>query len=144
VTLVSEEKVKKQEAYVLFYGRAPCEPAIRACEELLREAEAEAVRLLQSRGVDAKAAGPPPPSALEGLCYLSRAWLSKRCFRSRPPPVDNRDLCCLHGLELPRDHVHSNATLVSRKGFDRLVQRFGGGPLVTVQHTLRPMLFVVT
>jgi hypothetical protein len=138
---VSEEKVKKQEAYVLFYGRAPDEPAILACEELLKKAETEADTLLKSRGVDAKA-GPPALADLEGLCYLSRAWLSKRCFRSRPPPVDNRDLCCLHGLELPRGHVHSNATLVSRTGFDKLVQRFGGGPIVTVLPTCNARTFI--
>ena len=136
MTPVAEDKVRKQEAYILFYMRKPDEGAVRICDNLVKAAEEEAAALLRTRGVD-PSREVPTPEELEGLCYISRHWMSKRCFRGRPPPVDNRDLCCLHGVELPRAYVHRSGTIVSKAGFDKLVARFGGGPFVPVNSQMQ-------
>lgn len=92
VTEVSEERVSKVEAYLLFYRRThPVGPY----QQLVKHLDAVTIRDL-----------PPTPSQHPPpVRYVSKYWLKKMEVFGRPEPIDNRDLCCSHGLPKPLPYV---------------------------------------
>jgi len=140
VSPIDEEKVAKMEAYILFYARKhPTEPIQR----LIKQVEAVTVQTnaaanansasntARSTPASPSASSPSSASNRSNICYISRYWLKKVEVLGRPEPIDNRDLCCEHGMPLPIPHNGgSRAITVSRSGWDRLFAEYGGGPIV--------------
>ena len=88
---VSEEKVSRVEAYVLFYRRKhPLQPLQR----ILKQIEAVTVHNAAQTATAGK-----------GVRYVSRHWIKKMEVLGRPEPIDNRDLCCPHGMPKPLPKV---------------------------------------
>lgn len=102
---VSEEKVSRVEAYVLFYRRKhPLQPLQR----ILKQIEAVTVHNAAQTATAGK-----------GVRYVSRHWIKKMEVLGRPEPIDNRDLCCPHGMPKPLPKV-KRRTDASRVNWSRL------------------------
>jgi ubiquitin C-terminal hydrolase len=93
VTEVSPETVQRAEAYLLFYQR-------RLDPKRVDELERDLSRLAPN-----PFSGEPPLrplSASEQACFVSRRWFLKARVLGACDPIDNRDLCCEHGVPFPR------------------------------------------
>lgn len=101
VTEISEEKVAKIEAYVLFYRRKhKAAPLAR----IMKQIEAVTVHhpmATVAAAASSASASPSPSAASRPYRYVSRYWLKKMEVLGRPEPIDNRDLCCPHGIPKP-------------------------------------------
>lgn len=110
---VSEDTVRKQEAYVLFYRRKPDLKQVSRTMDDIKRAEADD--------------GQP-------RCFLSRAWIKKVQMLNAHEPVDNRDLCCRHGYSLSIPSTGDQRALsISQSGFKMLIDTYGGGPYISGQ-----------
>ena len=146
VTEISEEKVAKIEAYVLFYGRKHKPTAL---QRILKQIDAITIRDVHSHpssspaaassssaSSSSSAASPAPApstpsSSSKPFRYVSRYWLKKMEVLGRPEPIDNRDLCCPHGLPKPLPkHGGDRAFVVTPAGWESLFAEYGGGPVV--------------
>jgi len=121
VTEFSEAEIAKIEAYVLFYKRVhPVEPLRRVLSMVDEGTARDPLAMLSSAGGNSKP-----------LRYVSRYWLKKMEVLGRPEPIDNRDLCCAHGISksLPADGG-DRALAMTVEGWERLFRELGGGPVV--------------
>ena len=107
VTPVSADAVAKQEAYILMFKRVMDSGPSKLAMETIRVAQ--------------------KPDGRIGRRYVSRRWLKKVNFLANFGPVDNRDLCCPHGVSELRPN-DSRALSISQTGWQSLVQTYGGGP----------------
>ena len=114
VTEVSEEKISKIEAYLLFYQRShPKEPLQRL------------MKLIDAYQIKNLSTVPPPGQSAPPVRYISKYWLKKLEVFQRPEPLDNRDLCCPHGLPKPLESYDGGdrAIAVDTAWMGRVVQR---------------------
>lgn len=114
VTRVSTETVRNCEAYVLFY---------RKTGSSICKYRQQVGHLLEMTVDD------PGPHYI-----LSKQWVNRFNTFAEPGPIDNTDLLCSHGSLLPgREHaVNQLTTTVPAPVWDYLYQKFGGGPVCTV------------
>jgi ubiquitin carboxyl-terminal hydrolase 20/33 len=129
VTELSEAEILKIEAYVLFYKRKyPIQPLQR----ILRQVEEATVKGdLLSKLASAHITGNVSGTSKKPFRYVSRYWLKKMEVLGRPEPVDNRDLCCPHGIprSLPVDGG-DRAIALTVDGWEKLFAEYGGGPVI--------------
>lgn len=113
---ITEDKVSKLEAYILFYRRHSNKSQVAQVDKSLRDAGAYRAQ----------------NSTSEPTVYISKNWLKKIQVLGRVEPIDNRDLCCRHGhtLELATDGG-TQALAVPLSGWKQLIELYGGGPLAT-------------
>lgn len=110
----TETEVAEQEAYLLVYsltrGQWGPHPGATACLASKRRAEnAEGSRVQ--------------------YC-VSHYWRARRRYTARPGPVDNRILCCPHGVPLGTAMLKRLAVQVPADEWQALQAVYGGGPAV--------------
>mmetsp|Transcript_21063 Transcript_21063/g.51529 ORF Transcript_21063/g.51529 Transcript_21063/m.51529 type:complete len:708 (+) Transcript_21063:130-2253(+) len=114
VTEVTPETVSNQQAYVLMYVRKPDVSRRRSIKEQVGLSLTESWNQQDLQGY-----------------FISRYWIRKCQYISDPGPIDNRSLCCGHGIPvqalLRDDKV---AVCVSPKRWKVLHSMYGGGPVV--------------
>jgi hypothetical protein len=114
VSKVSAAQVAQSEAYLLVYRRV-LDPSLGA-------AAFTALQVAQA------------PDGHIGRRFVSRRWLKKIKMQYDFGPVDNRDLCCPHGVcLLSLSNGDPRAVHVSITGWRALVSAYGGGPEVVVR-----------
>ena len=98
VTEISEEKVAKIEAYVLFYRR---KHKTGPLDRIMKQIEAVTVSNPSDSAAAVSSASGSPAGGSRPYRYVSRYWIKKMEVLGRPEPIDNRDLCCPHGIPKP-------------------------------------------
>jgi ubiquitin carboxyl-terminal hydrolase 20/33 len=129
VTEFSEAEIAKIEAYVLFYKRVhPVEPLRRVLRLVEESTVRDPLAVLSAASSTPTSAG---GHVSKPLRYVSRYWLKKMEVLGHPMPIDNRDLCCSHGMpqSLPSDGG-DRAVAITAAGWERLFRELGGGPIV--------------
>ncbi|GAB5364690.1 hypothetical protein AAMO2058_000991400 [Amorphochlora amoebiformis] len=121
VTPVTAETVASQQAYILMYVRKS-DPALT-----------RRISRASSGGDTTPVKGPQSTEQERRPRYLiSRYWRHKSQYMSDPGPIDNRGLCCRHGIPMQGISEGRLAFSVSEGGWWNLHARYGGGPAVPV------------
>uniref|UniRef100_A0A1I7WSL4 ubiquitinyl hydrolase 1 n=1 Tax=Heterorhabditis bacteriophora TaxID=37862 RepID=A0A1I7WSL4_HETBA len=118
VTKLDSAYVLTKEAYVLFYQKRPSAQCEEARSRIHQMISPEAIIKANSH------------------LYISSEWLLRLNTFSQPGPVSNYDFLCRHGHLLPRraEHISSLCTPVPAHLGQYLINRFGGGPIVSELH----------
>ena len=148
VSEVSEDRVAKTEAYVLFYRRRRTGENVQQLVQHVKAAQilelpnpnpsvppsSTSVPSNTSASVDSSASSSSSVSSSSSassppMRYISRHWWKKVTVFQRAEPIDNRDLVCVHGKQygLPPDGGNV-AIPVSIEGWAKLRSLLGGGP----------------
>lgn len=122
VTEISEEKVSKVEAYVLFYKRRHDKVSLNHALDLVNKC------------IEKSSQSKKTPKDKLAARFISKHWMKKMEILGRPEPIDNRNLCCPHGVPkaLPANGGDL-AVAISDAEWQTLLRQFGGGPLVDGQ-----------
>nr|XP_039270024.1 ubiquitin carboxyl-terminal hydrolase 20-like [Styela clava] len=119
ITQVPESTVANAEAYVLFYCKSSPE-AVRSRERIIQLSETSHM------DVDGSSS-----NLLQ--FHISTNWLYKFLNFAEPGPIDNSSFICPHLDVLPSaaESLDNLQTLISKKVWQELHEKFGGGPAVT-------------
>mmetsp|Transcript_23415 Transcript_23415/g.37690 ORF Transcript_23415/g.37690 Transcript_23415/m.37690 type:complete len:720 (+) Transcript_23415:141-2300(+) len=131
-TQVTSEHVQNQQAYILMYVRKPnVERRKEATGGVMGDdSPAEAAAAAAVDGDEAASSeGAAATNCPQESCYLvSKYWRRKCQYMSNPGPIDNRILCCGHGVPLPSSERFSLSFPVSQRRWATLQKTHGGGP----------------
>lgn len=112
VSEMTESQVLKQEAYILFYAKQHGKSQVPAVLSAIKNGTIES----------------PSSSSSTLVYYISRHYLKKLQIFQRMEPIDNRDLCCGHGIpdELPANGGEK-AVAIDEQTWNKIYSKYGGG-----------------